>query len=285
MVVVDALRTKLKKLIPTQSNFAFAFLLLPKARREGLKAAYGFCRAVDDAVDEVKERDEGLRILAEWREQLRLAYEGEATTEEGKELAVAVRRFQIEQKDLADILTGVEMDLVQTRYETFADLYRYCYHVASAVGLVALSIFGHTGAQQRIYGEKLGIALQLTNILRDVKEDAGRGRIYLPMEDMKRFSVREEDLLAGKYTDAFFDLMAFEAGRAHRYYEEARACLSPSQRRRLASAETMGDIYFELLRGIEARGFKVFEERVAVRTADKVRIALRNFLLQAVPAL
>jgi phytoene synthase len=282
---VDAITAKLKALIPTQSNFAFAFLLLPKRRREGLKAAYGFCRAVDDAVDEVKDRDEGLRILATWREQLRLAYEGEATTQEGKELAVAVKDFAIAQKDLADILVGVEMDLVQTRYETFADLYTYCYHVASAVGMVALSIFGHTGEKQRRYGEKLGIALQLTNILRDVREDAGRGRIYLPREDMRRFDVREEDILAGKYTDAFFDLMAFEAGRAHRFYEEARAELSPAQRKKLASAETMGDIYFELLRGIEARGFRVFEERVTVKTADKIRIALRNFMRQAVPAL
>lgn len=276
---------RLKKLIPTQSNFAFAFLLLPKARREGLKAAYGFCRAVDDAVDEVTDRDEGLRILSVWREQLRLAYEGEATTEEGRDLAVAVRRFDIAQKDLADILVGVEMDLVQTRYETFAELYKYCYHVASAVGMVALSIFGHTGAKQRVYGEKLGIALQLTNILRDVREDAGRGRIYLPREDLRKFGVREEDILNGVYTDAFFDLMAFEAGRAHRFYEEARAELTSSQRRRLASAETMGDIYFELLRGIEAKGFRVFEERIAVKTADKIRIALKNFLRQAVPAL
>lgn len=283
--VVDVLAAKLKKLIPTQSNFAFAFLLLPKARREGLKAAYGFCRAVDDAVDEVKDRDEGLRILAEWREQLRLAYHGEATTTEGKELATAVRRFAIQEKDLADILVGVEMDLVQTRYETFADLYKYCYHVASAVGMVALSIFGHTGTRERVYGEKLGIALQLTNILRDVKEDAGRGRIYLPREDMQRFGVREEDVLSGKYTDAFFDLMAFEAGRAHRFYEEARAELPADKRKKLASAETMGDIYFELLRGIEARGFRVFEERVAVKTADKIKIAIRNFLRQAVPAL
>ena len=280
----EQLTKKLKSVIPTQSNFAFAFLLLPKARREGLKAAYGFCRAVDDAVDEVTDREEGMRILAMWREQLRLTYAGQPTNQEGKDLAVAVRRFGIHEKDLADILTGVEMDLVQTRYETFADLYKYCYHVASAVGMVALNIFGHADDATRVYAEKLGLALQLTNILRDVREDAGRGRIYLPREDMQRFGVKEEDVIAGKYTDAFFDLMAFEAGRAHRFYEEARACLPAGKRRKLASAETMGEIYFELLRGIEAKGFRVFEERIAVKTSDKVRIALRNFLRQAVPA-
>jgi len=281
--VVSPITQWLKGLIPTQSNFAFAFLLLPKARRKALKAAYGFCRVVDDAVDEVTDRDEGLRILAVWREQLKLVYHGQATTDEGRELQQAVLAFRIQEKDLADILTGVEMDLVKTRYQTFGELYDYCYHVASAVGLVAIEIFGHSDAKTKIYAEKLGIALQLTNILRDVREDAGRGRIYLPAEDLARFGVKEEDLLAGHYTDAFCDLMTFEAGRAHRYYEEARAVLPKAARRKLASAETMGDIYFELLRTMEGRGFRVFDARVSVPTREKLKIAFSHFWRQAIP--
>lgn len=272
-----------RRLMPTQSNFALAFLLLPPAQRRALKAAYGFCRAVDDAVDEVSDRDTGLAILADWRAQLRLAYHGTATSEEGRALQAATRDFAIRERDLEDILVGVEMDLVKTRYATFEELYKYCYHVASAVGLVVIEIFGYQHEATRVYAEKLGIALQLTNILRDVKEDAARGRVYLPQEDLARFGVLESDLLAGRYTDAFFDLMAFEAGRAHRYYEEAKATLPRSARRKLGSAETMGEIYFELLRGIEARGFRVFDERIAVPTRDKVRIALSNYARQVLP--
>jgi phytoene synthase len=275
--VVEQLADRLRKIIPTQSNFAFAFLLLPKARREALKAAYGFCRAVDDAVDEVSDREEGMRILETWRTQLRLAYRGEATTTEGRDLQQAVRQFQIHERDLQDILTGVEMDLTKTRYQSFEELYRYCYHVASAVGLVAIEIFGHSDDDTKLYAEKLGVALQLTNILRDVREDAGRGRVYLPADDLARFGVKEEDLFAGRYTEAFFDLMTFEAGRAHRYYEEARAALPKSARRKLASAETMGEIYFALLRAIEARGFRVFDERVTVPNGEKMKIAISHF--------
>jgi phytoene synthase len=270
--------------IPTQSNFAFAFFLLPKKKREALKAAYGFCRAVDDAVDEVKDTKTGLSILADWRDQLDRVYLGTASTAEGRALQEAARRFHIKKTDLSDILLGVEMDLTQTRYDTFEDLYRYCYHVASAVGMVAIEIFGYRLERTRAYAEKLGIALQLTNILRDVGEDAARGRIYLPKEDLARFDVSEKDILEQRYSDGFFDLMCFEAGRAHRFYEEARVALPAKERRRLGSAETMGQIYFELLRAIEARGYRVFDGRVTVPTTDKVRIALGNLVRQALPA-
>ena len=257
---------------PVESNFAFAFLLLPPRRRRALQAAYGFCRAVDDAVDEVTDQSEGLRILADWREQLRLVYAGVPTSEAGRQLGQAARDFAIEKRDLEDILQGVEMDLVTKQYDSFNQLYTYCYRVASAVGMVAIAIFGAPHA--RDYAEKLGLALQLTNILRDVGEDADRGRIYLPREDLERFGVTAADIFAKRYTPAFVDLMTFEAGRAHRYYEEARAGVPRKGRRQLAAAFAMGAIYFELLRQLEARAFRVFDARVRVPTVTKVRLAL-----------
>jgi phytoene synthase len=257
---------------PLDSNFAFAFLLLPRRRRHALEAAYGFCRAVDDAVDEVKIEADGLRILADWREQLRLAYSGTPTSAQGVRLAQAAHDFHIEQHDLADILLGVEMDLTTHRYATFADLYTYCYRVASAVGMVAIAIFGAPGA--RDYAEKLGLALQLTNILRDVGEDADRGRIYLPREDLDRFGVSEDDIFHKRYSPAFVDLMTFEAGRAHRFYEEARAVLPHRGRYKLAAAGAMGRIYFELLRTLEARAFRIFEQRISLSALTKARLAI-----------
>ncbi len=163
--------------LPFQSNFAFAFLLLPARRRRALAAAYGFCREVDDAVDVVQDEKEGLSILATWRSELALVYEGAPKTESGRALQAAAKEFNIQRQDLEDILLGVEMDLVHKRYEDFEQLYTYCYRVASAVGMVAIAIFG--APEARVYAEKLGLALQLTNFLRDVREDAGRGRIYL----------------------------------------------------------------------------------------------------------
>jgi len=258
----------------SRSNFYYAFLFLPRAQREAIYTVYAFCRIVDDLVDlggipEVQRRE-----LERWRRELARCFEGAPEDPVAERLADVVRRFPIPRSALEAILDGVEMDLDRSRYETFEDLYLYCYRVAGAVGLCCIEIFGYTDPRCREYAVNLGIALQLTNILRDVQVDAERGRIYLPQEDLRRFGVSPEDLKAGRYTPAFLELMSFEARRARQFYERAWAVLPAQDARRLVAAEIMGKIYFALLRAIEARQFRVFGERVAVPVSRKLAIAL-----------
>jgi phytoene synthase len=258
----------------SRSNFYYAFLFLPRAQREAIYTVYAFCRIVDDLVDlggipEVQRRE-----LERWRRELARCFEGAPEDPVAERLADVVRRFPIPRSALEAILDGVEMDLDRSRYETFEDLYPYCYRVAGAVGLCCIEIFGYSDARCREYAVNLGIALQLTNILRDVQVDAERGRIYLPQEDLRRFGVSAKDLKTGRYTPAFLELMSFEARRARQFYERAWAVLPAQDARRLVAAEIMGKIYFALLRAIEARQFRVFGERVAVPVSRKLAIAL-----------
>ena len=186
----------------------------------------------------------------------------------------AIRAFPIPRAVLDEIITGVEMDLDHPRYETFEDLYLYCYRVASAVGLACIEIFGYRDPRARDYAVHLGIALQLTNIMRDVQADARAGRVYLPQEDLRRFGVTAEDLAAGRYTPGFVELMAWEAARARDYYERAWAALPPADAAGLFAAEIMGRTYWALLRALEARRFRVFGRRVSLPAYRKLAIAL-----------
>ena len=249
------------------SSFMQAFRLLPRERRCGLAALYAFCRVVDDAVDERACADS---TLAAWRGELARALDGSATHPIAVAIGDAVRRFGIAPQYLEEILAGVEMDLECRRYETFDELRRYCYHVAAAVGLAALPIFGCRDPQSRAYAEALGIALQLTNILRDLAEDAERGRIYLPLEDLRRFGYRERDLLTHARNAAFRDLMAFECGRARMFYQAARVALPARDRRALTPAEAMRRVYQRLLVRIAANPDAVFGPRVSVPLHEKV---------------
>jgi phytoene synthase len=196
---------------------------------------------------------------------------------------VALRRFPIPRHALEEIIAGVEMDLDHPTYETWDALYPYCYRVASAVGLCCIEIFGYSDARAREYAVNLGVALQLTNILRDVQVDARNGRTYLPQADLRRFGVTTEDLAGGRYTPQFVQLMTFEAGRAREYYQRAWSALPPADARRLFAAEIMGRTYFALLHAIEARRFDVFGRRVTVPTARRVAIALRAWLGSRLP--
>jgi phytoene synthase len=258
----------------SRSNFFYAFLCLPRPQREAIYAVYAFCRIVDDVVDLGHDRDEQRRALAQWRAEIEQVYAGVPTHPVAERLQQAVRRFPIPRAALEDIVAGVEMDLDHTRYETFDDLYPYCYRVASAVGLACIEIFGYRDPRARTYAVDLGIALQLTNILRDVQADARAGRVYLPQADLRRFGVDAEDLAAGRYTPAFVALMTQEAGVAHRYYRQAWAALPPGDARSLFAAEIMGRTYFALLRTLEARQFRVFGERVSLPTRRKISIAV-----------
>jgi phytoene synthase len=263
----------------SRSNFYYAFLALPRARREALYAVYAFCRTVDDVADVESTGGpaEQRRQLAEWRRDVARCYErgGEPRHPIARRLAAAVRAYPIPRAALEAVVEGVEMDLDRTTYETAEDLYPYCYRVASAVGLCCIEIFGYTDPATRTYAVNLGIALQWTNILRDVGADARAGRVYLPQADLRAFAVTAEDLREGRVTDGFVKLMAHEAERARDYYRAAWAALPPADARSLVPAEIMGHIYHALLAGIEARGFRVFGERVTVPTRRKIAIALR----------
>jgi phytoene synthase len=258
----------------SRSNFFYAFLLLPRAQREAIFAVYAFCRIVDDAVDVGEDRTAQREELGRWRLEIARVFEGRPEHPAGQRLQEAIRRFPIQRSALEDIIAGVEMDLDHAAYETFEDLYPYCYRVASAVGLCAIAIFGYTDPRTREYAVNLGIALQLTNILRDVEPDARIGRVYLPQEDLRRFGVTAADLRDGRYTPAFVELMTWEAGRAHEYYRRAWEALPDVDRRRLFAAEIMGRTYYALLRAMEDRRFRVFGERVTVSTRRRLRIAL-----------
>jgi 15-cis-phytoene synthase len=265
----------------SRSNFYYAFLTLPRRRREALYAVYAFCRTVDDiadlgderGVDRAAQRTE----LERWRRDVARCYEPGGRPEHpiAAGLARAVSEFAIPREALLAIIDGVEMDLDQVRYETAEDLYPYCYRVASAVGLCCIEIFGYTDPRAREYAVNLGTALQLTNIMRDVGADARAGRVYVPQEDLRKFGVTTEDLRAGRYSDEFVSLMRHQAARARQFYRAARDAFPTADARSLVAAEIMGRIYRALLDEIEARGFRVFEERVTVPTGRKLAIALR----------
>ncbi|HEY8518372.1 MAG TPA: squalene synthase HpnC [Candidatus Binatia bacterium] len=260
----------------SSSNFFRAFQLLAPVQRRALFAVYAFCRFVDDAADEATPRDPET-LLTLWRSELDAVYNGTPTRKVGVALADAVRRFNLDRRHFEDILRGVEMDLTRKRYETWEEMQQYCYLVASAVGLLCIEIFGYTNPAARSYAVDLGLAFQLTNILRDVEEDAKRGRIYLPLEDLRRFGVGEEELLAGRYSPRVAALLAFESGRARAFYLRAKGTLPPEDRRSLAAAEAMRAIYERLLDRIERRRFDVFGRRVALPGYEKVSLAVSGW--------
>jgi phytoene synthase len=261
------------------SNFYYSFLFLPRRKRQAIYALYAFCRTVDDAVDQgTATPSEQRRILADWRLELARAYEGRPTQPIALHLADVVRAFPVPRQHLEAILDGVEMDIDRRRYATFDELFEYCYRVAAAVGLACIEIFGYSDVRARDYAVNLGIALQLTNILRDLRADAERGRIYLPLDEIRRFGYSEDELLQGRWTPGFLALMRFQADRAHAYYRAARSARPPADRRRLIAAEIMGGIYHALLREIEARQFRVFDGRIRVSNPRKIALALGVYL-------
>jgi phytoene synthase len=259
----------------SRSNFFYAFLCLPRPQREALYAVYAFCRIVDDAVDVGEDQPAKRKELDRWRGEIAQVFDGSPSHPAAQRLQAAVKLFPIPREALNEIIAGVEMDLDRSTYTTFDELYPYCYRVASAVGLCCIEIFGYSDMRAREYAVNLGVALQLTNIMRDVQPDAQAGRIYLPQEDLERFGVAAADLAAGRYTPQFLELMNYEAARARSFYARAWAALPRSDEHRLFAAEIMGRTYFALLETIERRRFKVFGGRVSVPTPRKLGIALR----------
>lgn len=255
------------------SSFYYAFLFLPPQRRAAITAFYAFCREVDDVVDEVSDPGVAQTKLAWWDQEVQRLFAGEPTHPVTKALAPHVQPFRIEASHLRGIIEGCRMDLSQTRYLDFPALQRYCHLVASLVGEVSANIFGRTQDQTLQFAHRLGLAFQLTNIIRDVGDDARRGRIYLPVDELQRFDVKAHEVLNRVYSERFTALMRFQSERAHALYEEAYALLPPADRRAQRPGLMMAEIYRTLLREIEHRDFQVLHQRIALTPLRKLWIA------------
>jgi phytoene synthase len=279
-----------RRLMARNTSFYYAFLVLPAEERRAILAVWDFCRAVDDAVDEPAERkadgQDGPPMPAEeavafWRDELARCYgAGAPRTRQGRRLQPFVARFDLPRAAFEDVIDGVAMDLDTTRYRTFEDLLAYCHRVASAVGIICIRIFGCRGTSARDYALHLGVALQLTNILRDVADDLGRGRLYLPLEDLAAAGCTVEDLAAGRLSEPVKRLLAHECGRARDFYRRAVEVRPPEDRKRLLAAEIMRAVYFETLERIERSGYDVFNGRARVPRPKQALIALREWLWQ-----
>ena len=255
------------------SSFYYSFMFLPPERRQAITALYAFCREVDDVVDECHDLSLAQTKLEWWRQEVGRVYNGTPAHPVGHALKDVIKGFRLPQEQLLEIIDGMAMDLSQTRYLDFKGLQLYCYRVASVVGLLAAEIFGYQDRQTLKYAHDLGLAFQLTNIIRDVGEDARRGRIYLPIEDLQRFEVPAKDLLEARYSDAFRELMAFQAERAEKFYDQAFAQLPAIDRKAQRPGLVMAAIYRTLLREIAADGFLVLDRRTSLTPLRKVWLA------------
>ena len=260
------------------SSFYYSFLFLPPGRRRAITALYAFCREVDDVVDETEDQLVARTKLAWWRNELANLFAGKPQHPVTRALEPALQPFGITEARLNDIIDGMQMDLDQSRYLDFVGLEKYCYRVAGVVGLLAAGIFGYRNAGTLEYAKNLGLAFQLTNIIRDVGDDARRNRIYLPMDELKRFEVPASDILNAKYSDNFTRLMHFQSGRAESYYAKALAALPDEDRRDQRAGLIMAAIYRSVLEEIASDGFKVLTQRTSLTPMRKLSIAVRTWL-------
>jgi phytoene synthase len=258
------------------SSFYYAFLFLSPQRRAAITAFYAFCREVDDVADEVSDSGVAASKLAWWRSEVATAFAGNPTHPAMKALMPHSAAYGIEAAHLLAVIEGCQMDLDQSRFLDFPGLARYCDLVAGVVGEVAANIFGRSQASTVDYAHRLGLAMQLTNIIRDVGDDARRGRIYLPMSELKQFDVKAAELLERRYSDRFTALMRFQAARAHHAYDDALARLGEADRVAQKPGLMMANIYRSLLREIEADGFQVLHQRISLTPIRKLWIAMRT---------
>ena len=277
------------------TSFYYSFLVLPVAKRRAIVAVWDFCRAVDDAVDEVapesqrgsqlsdEARELAAKSLAAWRAELKEIYEGTPITPQGQALQPFVRRFNLPQLQFEALVDGVEMDLSYHRYPNFETLLQYCHRVASSVGLICVEIFGYRDEAARDYAVNLGVALQLTNIIRDVAVDLKKGRVYLPLDDMHWFRVTEAELRAGVVTPGIRQLLRYQCRRARDYYRRAAEHLPRSDRGSLVAAEIMGAIYFGILRRIERARYDVFSSVIRLPRWRRAMMALRLWVVSLFP--
>lgn len=266
------------KAVQSGSSFYYAFLFLSPERRKAITALYAFCREVDDVVDNTTETSVARMKLTWWRTQIEQLFNGTAEHPVMKALAPHVTPFQITSERLHAVIEGMEMDLDQTRYTTWEDLQKYCWHAAGVVGELSASIFGYTQPSTLVYAEKLGLAFQLTNIIRDVGDDARRGRIYLPEEDLQRFNVKPTEILDGLHSDRFVELMRFETNRARQCYREAMQALPEEDRRAQRAGLMMAAIYYALLDEIERDNWQVLDQRISLTPIRKFWLAWKTWV-------
>ncbi|HSI59877.1 MAG TPA: presqualene diphosphate synthase HpnD [Ideonella sp.] len=271
-----------EKAASSGSSFYYAFMFLPPPRRAAITAFYAFCREVDDVVDEVHEPHVAATKLAWWRKEVATAFAGQPSHPVTKALMPIAADYGIEAHHLLAVIEGCQTDLEQTRFLDFVALERYCHLVAGVVGEVACNIFGRTEERTVTYAHRLGLAMQLTNIIRDVGDDARRGRVYLPVNELQQFDVKAHEILRREspwgYSDRFQALMRFQAERAHRLYDEALALLPEADRVAQKPGLMMANIYRTLLREIEADGFQVLHQRTSLTPLRKLWIAVRTNL-------
>ncbi|HLT23528.1 MAG TPA: phytoene/squalene synthase family protein [Ignavibacteria bacterium] len=255
----------------SKTNFRYSFSLLPKVKNDAINAIYAFCRKTDDIVDNENPDKEAKRAeLHKWKDDFTRSLLEKVNDELLNDTSVVIKRFNIPLEPFYDLIRGMEMDLDKARYESFDELYEYCYCAAGTVGLMCIEIFGYSNPKTKDFAVAQGVALQLTNILRDVKKDADNGRIYIPKEDMDRFGYSEKDLINSTYNHNFVELMKFEAKRAREYYREADGLLSKEDKGLMFAARIMRHIYFDLLGKIEKRQYNVFKEEVRVSKLKKL---------------
>jgi len=261
------------------SSFYYSFLFLPPERRRAITAVYAYCREVDDVVDEVSDANAAVATLAWWRQEVGELFRGHPTHPVTRALQPFIdSEFGISRERLTAILDGMEVDLRQNRFLDYAALSRYAYLVAGVVGEISAAIFGYREAQTLQYAARLGLALQLINVIRDVGDDARRGRIYLPLDELQRFGVKASDLLAARYVDGFVPLMRFQAQRAQATYREALALLPDVDRKAQRPGLMMGAIYSTLLTEIERENFQVLHQRIALTPLRKLWLAWRTWV-------
>lgn len=267
-----------QKTVQSGSSFYYSFLFLPQERRRAITALYAFCREVDDTVDECTDQSVARIKLAWWRTEVSKMYEGTPAHPVMQALQPHLAVYNLEQKHLIAIVDGMEMDLDQSRYLDYPALQRYCWHVASVVGILSASIFGVTKPRTLEYAEKLGLAFQLTNIIRDVGEDARKGRIYLPINELQQFGVTAADLLNARHSDKFEALMRFQVARADKMYDEAMALLPKEDRRAQRPGLMMAAIYRTVLDEIERDNYQVLNQRISLTPIRKLWLAWKTYV-------
>ncbi len=265
-----------------RSNFLYSFSLLPKEERNAINSIYAFCSYIDGIVDSTPNINSKVMLrkmerLDWWEKEIEKIYDGNVNPLISP-LYFTVKRFDIPKQYLLTLIDGVRRDLLQTRYNTFEELKSYCYSVASIVGLISIEIFGHKYEETKNYAVNLGYALQLTNILRDIKQDKDRGYIYLPLDEMESFKYSEKDLINENYNDNFVEMMRFQTLRAREYYHKARTFLRPDEKPTIIAAEIMDSIYFRLLEKIELNEFDVFSRRIRVSASHKFLITMKHWV-------
>lgn len=267
-----------QKAVQSGSSFYYSFLFLPAERRRAITALYAFCREVDDTVDECTDVMVARNKLAWWRKEVRAMAEGKPSHPVTQALQPHLAIHALQEQHLQAIIDGMEMDLDQTRYLDYPGLKRYCWHVASVVGILSASIFGATRPETLQYAERLGLAFQLTNIIRDVGEDARKGRIYLPVNELQQFNVTAADILNARHSENFEKLMRFQAARARTVYDEAFALLPDEDRRAQRPGLMMAAIYRALLDEIERDNFHVLEGKISLTPIRKLWLAWKTYV-------